>query len=75
MPYATVTMKYASCGSEHVSKFRGEIAIYLSGLKNVDKPTVLVFPDLFICLARASGQFAVANGELDSLVKSDAPSG
>ena len=39
-----------SCGSVKHSRFPAEMAIHLSGLKNVNKPTVWLFPEVLVCL-------------------------
>jgi len=61
-----------SCGSVNQSKFTGEICIHFSGLKNVDKPVVWIFPELIVCLDCGAAQFAVPEAELRELAKSDA---
>jgi hypothetical protein len=45
-------MTCESCGSTHVSTFVAEANIHFSfsQLKNLDKPGVLVYPTLTICL-------------------------
>ena len=60
-----------SCGSVHQRDFSGEIAIHFPGLKNIDKPTVFVFPKLLICLNCGSAVFAVPETELSVLAKDD----
>jgi hypothetical protein len=57
-------MPCKSCGSINQSKFRGEIAIYFPGLKNIDKPVVWVFPDLVLCLDCGTAEFEVPDAEL-----------
>jgi hypothetical protein len=39
-----------SCGSENQQQFPSEILIHFPGLKNVNKPPVLAFPSLRICM-------------------------
>ena len=53
-----------SCGSKKVVKFGGEIGIHVPGVKNIDKPRVLVFPELVVCLACGVAQFAVPEAAL-----------
>jgi hypothetical protein len=43
-------MACKSCGSENQTEFASEISVHISGLKNVDKPTVMVFPRLLVCM-------------------------
>jgi hypothetical protein len=74
-----------SCGLEKLSKFVGELVIHLPGLKNLDKPTVWVFPEIWVCLNCGDAEFAVPERELfvlalvngaatDSITTSPAPS-
>jgi len=57
-------MACTSCGSEKVVKFGGEIGIHFPGLKDIDRPPVLLFPELVVCLACGVAQFAVPEAEL-----------
>ena len=61
-----------SCGSDRQKKFTGEIVIHFPGLKNVNKPTVWVFPDVLVCLNCGSAEFAVPEAELRVLVTGEA---
>jgi len=38
------------CGSGNLGRFVAETCIHFQGLENIDKPTVLVFPELVVCL-------------------------
>jgi hypothetical protein len=42
------------------------------GLKNIDKPTVWVFPQLIVCLDCGTAEFVVPETELRLLAKRDA---
>jgi len=42
------------------------------GLKNLDKPTVFVFPELIVCLDCGTAEFVVPEAELRQLAKGDA---
>jgi hypothetical protein len=53
-----------SCGSTTLREFRGEIGIHFPGLRNIDKPVVWVFPDLFVCLDCGTAEFVVPEVEL-----------
>lgn len=55
------------CGSEDVRNFAAETLIHLPGMKNLDKPGVLVFPTLLICLDCGTAQFVVPDAELHRL--------
>lgn len=43
-------MACKSCGSDNQSEFGAEINIHFPGRKGLDKPAVLVFPKLVVCL-------------------------
>ena len=60
------------CGSGHVQKLRGEIAMRVPGLKNIDKPIVWVFPDILVCMDCGIAEFAVPEDQLRILAKRDA---
>jgi hypothetical protein len=62
-------MPCKSCGSENLRKFTGEIAIHLSGLKNINEPQVCVFPELVVCLNCGFAEFTVPETELRLLAK------
>ena len=67
-----LTSNYIACktrASENLRQFTGEIAIHLSGLKNLNKPHVWVFPQLVICLNCGFAEVAVPETELRLLVK------
>jgi hypothetical protein len=38
------------CGSSRLVKARAEINLHIPGLRNLDNPGVLVFPDVLVCL-------------------------
>jgi len=48
------------------------MGIHFLGLKNIDKPVVLVFPELVVCLDCGTAEFAVPEAELRLLAKGDA---
>jgi len=60
-------MPCLSCGSGNEAELTGEIVIHFSGLKNLDKPGVWVFPRLFVCLDCGYSHFTVPQRELDSI--------
>jgi hypothetical protein len=47
------------------------MGIHFLGLKNIDKPAVLVFPELVVCLECGAGVFTVPEAELRLLAKGD----
>jgi hypothetical protein len=56
-----------SCGSENQTQFVAEINIHFPGLRNLDKPPVLVFPKLVVCLDCGVSRFTLPEGELGLL--------
>jgi hypothetical protein len=66
------TIACKSCGSDKQSKFIAEIAIHFPGLKGLEKPHVLVFPELLVCLSRGNAEFDIPETELRLLAKGDA---
>ena len=65
-------MPCKSCGSNNQRKFTGEMGIHFSGLKNIDKSVVWLFPELVVCLDCGIAEFAIAREELLQLAKGDA---
>jgi hypothetical protein len=53
-----------SCGLEKLRKFLGELCIHLPELQNSDKPTVWVFPEIWVCLNCGDAEFSVPEPEL-----------
>ena len=62
-------MSCARCASDNQVEFPAEMNIHFSGLKNLDKPGVWVFPRVLVCLHCGFSQFIVAGPELALLVK------
>ena len=65
-------MACSSCESVNQKKFKSEIDIHFSGLRNIKKSPVLVYPDLLVCLDCDKAEFTVAKDELALLAKTDA---
>lgn len=55
-------MRCASCVS--VAEFPAEINIHFSGPNTLDKPSILVFPKLLVCLDCGFSQFDLPESEL-----------
>lgn len=60
-------MACSLCGSEKLSKFGAEINIHVPGLLGIDKPGVLAFPKLMICLDCGCSLFALSESQLHLL--------
>ena len=61
-----------SCGLVNQSRFPAEMAIHFPGLKNVNKPTVWVFPEVLVWLDCGVSEFTVPETELRVLVTGEA---
>jgi hypothetical protein len=68
-------MSCRSCSSSNQTRFGSEIIIHHSGLKNLDEPTVMVFPKIAVCLdCGVVAEFIISEAELRRLVESGAAS-
>jgi len=56
------------CGSDKLTKYTGEMNIHLTGLANLNRPSVWVFPELLVCLNCGFSPFMVPTAELAQLV-------
>jgi hypothetical protein len=65
-------MPCKSCGSVNQKKFSAEMGIHFPGLRDIDKPTVWVFPEFAICLDCGTAEFAVPEEDLRQLAEGDA---
>jgi hypothetical protein len=65
-------MSCMSCISANQEEFPAEININMSALKNVGKPSVMVFPKVLVCLDCGFAQFAFPETELRLLRKREA---
>jgi hypothetical protein len=63
-------MACRSCQTENVTEFGAEISIHFPAGEGVDKPTVLVFPKLAVCLVCGFTQFTLPESKLRQLAKS-----
>jgi len=60
-------MPCASCASGRQAEFNAEVNIHFRGLKNIDDPGVLLFPNLLVCLDCGFSQFFTEETELARL--------
>ena len=60
-------MQCKACGSHNQTEFNAEINVHFSGLKNLDKPAVFVFPKLLLCLDCGFTEFTLRESELHLL--------
>jgi len=66
-------MSCTVCASANQAEFPTEMAIHFSGRKNLDKPHVLLFPKLLVCLDCGFSRFTVPENELHVLRDGSAP--
>jgi hypothetical protein len=55
------------CGSDKLTKYTAEMNIHLTGLANLNRPSVWVFPELLVCLNCGFSPFMVPAPELAQL--------
>jgi len=63
-----------SCGSTNQRQFGSEINIHLPGENGREKPTVMVFPTLVVCLECGFAEFSIPEAELHQLKEDGAGS-
>jgi hypothetical protein len=68
-------MSCLSCASGNQAEFSAEMIIHFSGLKNLDKPGVWVFPKLLVCLDCGFSRFTTPESELALLARGMASEG
>ena len=64
-------MPCKQCHAETPTTFCGEVGIHFPGLNGLNKPILLVFPDLVVCLHCGFTEFTVAPKELSVLLTGD----
>jgi hypothetical protein len=57
-------MYCAFCESSNQAEFNTEVMIHLSGLKSIDRPGVLVFPKVLVCLDCGFSRFTIPGTDL-----------
>ena len=58
-----------SCGSGKQRKFTAEVTIHFPGHKNLDMPTIWVFPEIIVCLECGDSLFVVPETELTKMIE------
>ena len=66
-----------SCSACHSGrrKFNAEVCIHAPGIENLDKPPVMVFPELCVCVDCGFAEFVIGDRELQLLRNQGAPVG
>lgn len=67
-------MLCVSCASSNQAEFPAEINIHFAGLKNIDRPSIFVFPKVVVCLDCGLSHFTIAETELALLVRGEVES-
>jgi hypothetical protein len=62
-------MYCALCESSNQAEFPTEMNIHFRGLRNIDKPVVLVFPNVLVCLDCGFSTFTTPKSDLALLAK------
>ncbi len=65
-------MSCALCASVNEAEFTAEMMIHFSGLRNIDRPGVLVFQKVAVCFDCGASRFTVAERER-ALLAGDTP--
>lgn len=65
-------MACKSCGAENQEQYGAEINVHFPGRRGLDKPGVLVFPSLVVCLDCGFAEFTIPQTELRVLQESAA---
>ena len=60
-------MRCNACGSKQRAKFMAELAVHIPGPNNLDKPHLLVFPEILVCLNCGNTEFTVPESQLRAL--------
>jgi hypothetical protein len=66
-------MSCPSCVSSRQAEFPAEVNIHFRGIKNLDKPGVLVFPNILVCMDCGFSRFGIQDGELARLAALASP--
>jgi hypothetical protein len=60
-------VRCALCQSGKQAEFAAEMVIHFTGLRHIDKPGILAFPKVSVCLDCGSSRFTVPETELRAL--------
>jgi len=64
-------MPCSSCLSSNHAEFSAEVNIHFRGFKNLNKPAVLAFPMILVCLDCGASRFTLPENELAQLAETD----
>ena len=57
------------CGSDDEVELSAELMFHFSGLRNIDRPGILLWPKILVCLHCGSSRFTVPENELPFLAQ------
>jgi len=57
-------MSCRSCASGNQAEFSTEMMLHFSGVKNLDRAGVMIFPTLLVCMKCGATRFTVPESEL-----------
>ena len=55
------------CSSDMLKDFDGELGIHFSDRKSLDKPSLLLYPKLKVCLKCGHAEFIVSDTQIEEL--------
>jgi len=64
-------MRCALCKSSKQAEFTSEMMIHFRGIRNIDKPGVLMFPKVLVCLDCGYSRFTTPGTDLALLAGND----
>lgn len=67
-------MPCTSCESHNQAEFPAEMNLHFRGLRNIDNPGVLMFPEVSVCLECGCSKFTIPEAELQKLKEGSEPS-
>ena len=57
------------CDSEKLATFLAEVCLHPPGLKNINRPSTFLFPEIALCLDCGVAHFTVDKDQLPALAK------
>jgi hypothetical protein len=66
-------MSCPSCASLNQAEFAGELMLHFSGPTPADKPSVLTFPKILVCMDCGASRFSTSDADLRELREGMAP--
>jgi hypothetical protein len=70
-----VAMPCSHCASDNQKEFGVEMNVHFPGYKGLSRPTLMIFPQVLVCLNCGFAEFSVPEADLRRLVMSNGASG